>query len=137
MPQYAGTRTFAFGYCIDLKVGLQKAPLPWISGLACIYKGEGPGLGTPSRNYPILIIFNWNFLFRQLTCLEEKDRLEEESRLALKEQAKKELEEWYKGHSEQVKQSKNYTLFLCHFFKFYLISAKQDADLKPGGFRIG
>ena len=35
--------------------------------------------------------------------LEEKDREEESARIALKEQAKKELEEWYKAHSEQAR----------------------------------
>jgi len=32
----------------------------------------------------------------------EKDRLEEEACLALKQKAKKELEDWYTQHSEQV-----------------------------------
>ena len=38
----------------------------------------------------------------QAKRLEEKDRLEEEARLALKEHAKKELEDWYTQHAEQV-----------------------------------
>ena len=34
--------------------------------------------------------------------LQEKDKEEENAREALKEQAKKELEDWYKQHSEQL-----------------------------------
>ncbi len=34
--------------------------------------------------------------------LEEKDKAEEKEKVALLEQAKKELEDWYKQHSEQV-----------------------------------
>ena len=39
----------------------------------------------------------------QTKRLENKDREEEAAQIALKEQAKKELEDWYKGHSEQVR----------------------------------
>jgi len=38
----------------------------------------------------------------QTKRLENKDREEEAAQIALKEQAKKELEDWYKGHSEQL-----------------------------------
>ncbi len=38
----------------------------------------------------------------QVKMLERKDEEEEKSKEALKEQAKKELEDWYKQHSEQV-----------------------------------
>ena len=41
--------------------------------------------------------------FMQAKRLENKDREEEAAQIALKEQAKKELEDWYKGHSEQVR----------------------------------
>ena len=41
--------------------------------------------------------------FMQTKRLENKDREEEAAQIALKEQAKKELEDWYKGHSEQVR----------------------------------
>lgn len=43
----------------------------------------------------------------QAKHLEEKDRLEEEARVALKAQAKKELDDWYKQHSEQVRNYLN------------------------------
>ena len=42
--------------------------------------------------------------FMQTKRLENKDREEEAAQIALKEQAKKELEDWYKGHSEQVRE---------------------------------
>ena len=38
----------------------------------------------------------------QVKMLQEKDKEEEKAREALKEQAKKELEDWYKQHSEQL-----------------------------------
>ena len=38
----------------------------------------------------------------QVKMLERKDEEEEKSKEALKEQAKKELEDWYKQHSEQL-----------------------------------
>ena len=38
----------------------------------------------------------------QVKMLQEKDKEEEKEREALKEQAKKELEDWYKQHSEQL-----------------------------------
>jgi hypothetical protein len=39
----------------------------------------------------------------QIIKLEAKDREEEKAKQILKQQAKKELEDWYKQHSEQVK----------------------------------
>ena len=41
----------------------------------------------------------------QIIKLEAKDREEERAKQVLKQQAKKELEDWYKQHSEQVKQN--------------------------------
>ena len=38
----------------------------------------------------------------QVIKLEAKDREEEKAKQVLKQQAKKELEDWYKQHSEQV-----------------------------------
>ena len=38
----------------------------------------------------------------QVKMLQEKDQEEEKAREALKDQAKKELEDWYKQHSEQL-----------------------------------
>ena len=38
--------------------------------------------------------------------LQEKDENEEKAKEALKQQAKTELEDWYKQHSEQVKYQK-------------------------------
>lgn len=38
--------------------------------------------------------------------LEEKDREEEKKKLELREQAKKELEDWYKHHEESISKTK-------------------------------
>lgn len=38
--------------------------------------------------------------------LEEKDREEEKKKLELREQAKKELEDWYKHHEEAISKTK-------------------------------
>lgn len=42
----------------------------------------------------------------QKTRLEEKDREEEKKKLELREQAKKELEDWYKHHEESISKTK-------------------------------
>lgn len=43
----------------------------------------------------------------QKTRLEEKDREEEKAREALRAQAKKELEDWYKRHEETIAKTKS------------------------------
>lgn len=42
----------------------------------------------------------------QKTRVEEKDREEEKKKLELREQAKKELEDWYKHHEESISKTK-------------------------------
>jgi len=42
----------------------------------------------------------------QQTRLEEKDREEEKKKLELRDQAKKELEDWYKNHGEAISKTK-------------------------------
>lgn len=42
----------------------------------------------------------------QKTRLEEKDREEEKKKLELRDQAKKELEDWYKHHEESISKTK-------------------------------
>lgn len=42
----------------------------------------------------------------QQTRLEEKDREEEKKKLELREQAKKELADWYKHHEESIGKTK-------------------------------
>lgn len=42
----------------------------------------------------------------QKTRLEEKDREEEKKKEELREQAKKELEDWYKHHEETISKTK-------------------------------
>lgn len=42
----------------------------------------------------------------QKTRLEEKDREEEKKKLELREDAKKELEDWYKHHEESISKTK-------------------------------
>lgn len=43
----------------------------------------------------------------QKTRLEEKDREEEKKKDELREQAKKELEDWYKHHEEAIAKTKS------------------------------
>ena len=38
----------------------------------------------------------------QVAALEKKDQEEEEAKLNLRQQAKKELDDWYRQHAEQV-----------------------------------
>lgn len=42
----------------------------------------------------------------QKTRLEEKDEEEEKKKLELRDQAKKELEDWYKHHEESISKTK-------------------------------
>ena len=68
-------------------------------------KGGAPsagGGGKPPKEEPE-VIREWKQ--RQVAALEKKDADEEEAKLDLRQQAKKELESWYKQHNEQVTQS--------------------------------
>ena len=58
-----------------------------------------PHLQQQSREEPE-VIKQWKT--RQVALLEQKDADEEEAKLDLRQQAKKELEAWYKQHTEQV-----------------------------------
>ena len=60
------------------------------------------------NEYNITQCDNVHDLFFQLKRLEEKDKLEEEARVELREKAKKELEDWYKQYAEQVKSNTLY-----------------------------
>ena len=64
-------------------------------------KGGAPsaGGGKPPNEEPE-VIREWKQ--RQVATLEKKDADEEEAKLDLRQQAKKELESWYKQHNEQV-----------------------------------
>ena len=64
-------------------------------------KGGAPsaGGGKPPKEEPE-VIREWKQ--RQVAALEKKDADEEEAKLDLRQQAKKELESWYKQHNEQV-----------------------------------
>lgn len=50
----------------------------------------------------------------QAARLEEKDREEEKKKLELREEAKKELEDWYKHHEESISKTK-----ASNRYKFY------------------
>ena len=63
--------------------------------------------------------------------LQEKDENEEKAKEALKQQAKTELEDWYKQHSEQVNYQKNINLFKGfknHTFSLEKLSKLQEAN---------
>ena len=76
-----------------------------VSGVGGSGKGGAPsagGGGKPPKEEPE-VIREWKQ--RQVAALEKKDADEEEAKLDLRQQAKKELESWYKQHNEQVTQS--------------------------------
>ena len=76
-----------------------------VSGGGGSGKGGAPsagGGGKPPKEEPE-VIREWKQ--RQVAALEKKDADEEEAKLDLRQQAKKELESWYKQHNEQVTQS--------------------------------
>lgn len=58
---------------------------------------------APVREEPVKIK-KWRE--EQKTRLEEKDREEEKKKEELREQAKKELEDWYKHHEETISKTK-------------------------------
>ena len=73
-----------------------------VSGGGGSGKGGAPsagGGGKPPKEEPE-VIREWKQ--RQVAALEKKDADEEEAKLDLRQQAKKELESWYKQHNEQV-----------------------------------
>ena len=80
-----------------------------VSGGGGSGKGGAPsagGGGKPPKEEPE-VIREWKQ--RQVAALEKKDADEEEAKLDLRQQAKKELESWYKQHNEQVTQSQSTT----------------------------
>lgn len=50
----------------------------------------------------------------QKTRLEEKDREEEKKKEELREQAKKELEDWYKHHEETISKTKSSNRYILY-----------------------
>lgn len=54
----------------------------------------------------------------QKTRLEEKDREEEKKKEELREQAKKELEDWYKHHQETISKTKSSNRYTQHFLNY-------------------
>ena len=83
-----------------------------VSGGGGSGKGGAPsagGGGKPPKEEPE-VIREWKQ--RQVAALEKKDADEEEAKLDLRQQAKKELESWYKQHNEQVTQSHLQTIRL-------------------------
>lgn len=67
--------------------------------LLCIFPESAPVREEPEK------IRKWRE--DQKTRLEEKDREEEKKKEELREQAKKELEDWYKHHEETISKTKS------------------------------
>ncbi|TRY80687.1 hypothetical protein TCAL_09014 [Tigriopus californicus] len=66
--------------------------------------GTSPPSVSPAKNREepeVIKLWKEN----QATKLEEKDHLEEQAKIELKAQAKKELEDWYQLHAEQASES--------------------------------